>query len=123
MGIRPLCRACPFLCCDKALNSISPVPLASQIPQVGSGLIAENSFTESVKPAAFSITIRSVLHLLTPDLRESEKPGPVASPPCVYVAAEAPARTEKPQESTKFARQVVDPPGEYESVMKLPYMV
>ncbi|ERJ96335.1 hypothetical protein RUMCAL_01303 [Ruminococcus callidus ATCC 27760] len=48
---------------------------------MGSGLIAENGFAESVKPAAFSITIRSVLHLLTPDLRENEKPGPVASPP------------------------------------------
>ena len=58
-----------------------PVPLAGQISQVGSGLIAENGFAESVKPAAFSITIRRVLHLLTPDLRESEKPGPVASPP------------------------------------------
>jgi len=52
-----------------------------------------------------------VFHLLTPNLRENEKPGPVASPPCIYVAAAAPARTEKPQEPTKFARQVVDPPG------------
>ena len=40
---------------------------------MGSGLVAENGFTESVKPAAFSITIRSELHLLTPDLRENEK--------------------------------------------------
>ena len=51
---------------------------------MGSGLVAENGFAESVKPAAFSITIRSVLHLLTPDLRESERPGPVASPPVGY---------------------------------------
>ena len=50
-----------------------PVPLAGQIPQVGSGLVAENSFAKSVKPAAFSITIRDVLHLLTPDPRENEK--------------------------------------------------
>lgn len=51
---------------------------------MGSGLVAENGFAESVKTAAFSITIRSVLHLLTPDLRESERPGPVASPPVGY---------------------------------------
>ena len=54
-----------------------PVPLAGQIPQVGFGLIVENGFAESVKPAAFSITIGSVLHPLTPNLRESEKLGPV----------------------------------------------
>ena len=55
------------------------VPLAGQIPQVGFGLIAENGFAESVKPAAFSITIGSVLHLFIspPNLRESEKLGPV----------------------------------------------
>lgn len=57
------------------------VPLAAQIPQVSSGLVTENGFAESVKPAAFSITIKGVLHLLTPDLRENEKQGPVASPP------------------------------------------
>ena len=29
----------------------------------------------------------------------------------------------KPQETTKFARQVIDPPGEMKSDMKLYYMV
>ena len=58
-----------------------PVPLASQIPQIGSGLVAENSFAKSIKPAAFSITISDVFHFPTPDLRESEEPGPVVLPP------------------------------------------
>ena len=100
-----------------------PVPLAAQIPQVGSGLVAENGFTESVKPAAFSIAIRDAFHLLTPDLRESEKPGAGSTVPCIYVATAAPARTEKPQETTKFAQQVIDPLGENESKMLFSYMV
>ena len=58
-----------------------PVPLAAQIPQMVFSLIAENGFAVSVKPAAFSIVIRDVFHLLTPNLRESEKPGPVVPPP------------------------------------------
>ena len=43
--------------------------------------------------------------------------------PCVCASAEPPARTERPQETTKFARQVTDPPGGNGSVMKLIYMV
>jgi len=35
----------------------------------------------------------------------------------------APARTKKPQETTNFARQVADPPGERRSDMQLIYMV
>jgi len=35
----------------------------------------------------------------------------------------APARTEEPQETTNFARQVADPPGERRSDMQLIYMV
>lgn len=58
-----------------------PFSLSSQIPQIGSDLVAENGFAESVKPAAFSIIVRDVFHFLTPNLRESEKQGPVPSPP------------------------------------------
>ena len=71
-----------------------PVPLAGQIPQVGSGLVAEDGFAESVKPAAFSIIIRDIFHHLTPDPRESEKMWSIAPPPCVYIVVEAPARSE-----------------------------
>ena len=42
---------------------------------------------------------------------------------CSGRLAKAPSRTGKPQETTKFARQVIDPPGENESDMKLIYMV
>ena len=58
-----------------------PFSLAAQIPQIGFGLVAEDGFAESVKPAAFSIIVRDVFHFLTPDLRESEKPGAVVLPP------------------------------------------
>lgn len=57
------------------------ISLAAQIPQIGSGLVAENSFAKSVKPAAFSIIVSDVFHFLPPDLRESEEPGPVVLPP------------------------------------------
>ena len=60
-----------------------PFSLAAQISQIGFGLITDDGFAESVKPAAFSITIRDVLHLLTSDPRENEKlelvPPPLAS--------------------------------------------
>jgi len=35
----------------------------------------------------------------------------------------APARTEEPQETTNFAQQVADPPGERRSDMKFIYTV
>ena len=35
----------------------------------------------------------------------------------------APARTEKPQKTTNFARQVIDPPGKRRNDMQLIYMV
>lgn len=55
-----------------------PFSLTGHIPQMGPGSIAKDGFAESVKAAAFSIITGDVIHLLTPDLRENEKPGAYA---------------------------------------------
>ena len=64
-----------------ALLTAAPVAAAGQLRQVVDGLVAENGLAESVQPVPFHIVKGVFVHLLTPDLRESEKPGPIASPP------------------------------------------
>ena len=78
--------------------------------------MAENSFTERVKPAAFSIIVRDVFHFLTPDLRDSEKAGPVAPPTVSTLLRQLRPAPKDHRETTKFARQVVDPLCENEVI-------
>ena len=50
-----------------------PVTATGQLRQVVDGLVAETGLAESVQPVPFHIVKGVFVHLLTPDLRESEK--------------------------------------------------
>ena len=47
--------------------------MTRQLQQAASGLVAETGFAKSVQPVPFHIVKGVFVHLLTPDLRESEK--------------------------------------------------
>ena len=96
LGYSSTVQSLSISCCDKATELEFPGSAGgTKSRRWVLASLRMNGFAESVKPAAFSITIRSVLHLLTPDPRENEKPAPVAAAPCVYVAAAASARIRK----------------------------
>src|SRR5699024_7422773 len=57
----------------QGVQRLFPVTAAGQLRQVGDSLVAENGLTESVQPVPFHIVKGVFVHLLTSDLRESEK--------------------------------------------------
>ena len=85
--------------------------------------MVQNQLAVMVELTAFHIIRGVFFHLLTPDLRESEKIKLLI--PLLFTGSNvaAPARTGEPQKTTNFARQVADPPGENGSDMQLIYMV
>src|SRR5699024_5441929 len=57
----------------QGVQRLFPVAAAGQLRQVVDGLVAKNGLAESVQPVPFHIVKGVFVHLLTPDLQESEK--------------------------------------------------